>query len=1377
VYVLASAQRSRREYLCFFDGRWLFGSRNFLLGKREHVRMGGRKAFARPHAHAADNESGGAMFSWSSRVLAIFAAAFLTVSSIFVGAPSLAATPIEGRLDPPTGSGTQSVSVTWSGGPYTMATPTRDACVAAAVNCDRFKLVVNVPATYWDWSATNGSHEGGVTIEINWASTANDFDMFVYEWSDTNVRNRGKLVGQSASGGTRSEKVHLPKAKGGAYLVETNAWLAANATYSGRATLTATSIPASMVRAFPDTRDTITSALTVDYPLNVIFVGYKPTAQELAELRRWIPDEYKPTVGAKSPGGDEAQNAEAGLLNWNQNHLINSDPYFLGLRYRYKVRIFQATDDYARALFGTAKANTALGQKYHAIARGDRGVDQAKYDTLYGSYRVLAKNGDAAYKVTDPTAVDLVDAYAVEDWIFNSRYDLANACAFTIVLSDVAGEAGACRDASIIQPDPSAYHDPFYDKNGLNLDRMPQGLNAGSSFFFLDTFTPDYAKSYFRPNAYHVYGTDKVINGAIVPKPVEEGGSWRVTDPDSKGWAGVDFARTWGGRYRFHFVDLGAAPNNYESASWAKYERTFSSDYPFGDPPVWQYQADPNWRQTTDSCTADPQVLNYNGGTPCRIMPRLGRDVTYGLVFRSTAGYLYRPIPRGDVYWLAVNTWTDFYSRPQWTNGQLTTAPWYGAWWTNTDLLYRIGPSGATSDDVLRWLSSAMPYANWVGRKGEEIPLYDPTSNKANGKTLNTSPKYADLPAPKFHVSSDAAAVDLLPEPLYPGDDKPVVVNYANTPVNLTEISNQIEKAKAHGIAGTYDLSVSDTAMRDFIDAHRAGIADIVEGVNTIPAVNVVFEKAYTWALPVIVGGIATGTADGEAWGVFNNVNDRFKWDRSNYPAPKAGDPDPKTCDQRDPTTKDFQAGCKRSSTDVASPTQSGGSGFSYTIEHEAAHNLGLSHPHDGSYGVSRCPDTQAERDRGRAGTWQCYWQGLGWMFDISAAPTTYAMDYRPYEVEDQDNLQRGHIAEYLLAGQERLRARLIKEADAAATAPSAAWSADYGRYKSWMAQASDLFKKGDYLHAEYAARNSAIAAKGVLQSATNTINPALVGAGQVFYFNVNPQETGPVLPDLVITDLVASQPRPRQTILTATVANTGLAPASNVVVRFTDGTTLIGDAPAVAALGRGKSAKVTVTWNTRGIRGDRSVTAAADPLNAIKELSETNNSLTRTITVRGNRVANGSFETPGTPSTTPQGWTGSGAGGYDTSGAHATDGKAAVSLTGNGGPASALGATWTSAPIAVTAGATYDLAMTVSGTTLSSAPALNVTYLDTLGAVLSTVTGVTTTITGTAAAQEVLGQIAVPAGASQLRIQLTGFAPGDLKTGGTVWFDDIWLW
>jgi hypothetical protein len=589
---------------------------------------------------------------------------FITTLMLSLLARSInASNPGSGTLDAPEESGI--ISVTWDGGPYTVATPDPMLCVDSAVNCDIFELTLNIPDGYWD------THAGEVTIAIDWTSSGDDFDMYVYDES-------GQQVASSASGGTTSESVVLQKPEGGIYTVEVIAWLTINATYNGVATIDGTELPPGMI--FPEDKNTIMDMLTVDYPLNVIFVGYHPTPEEIAELKEYIPEQYQPTVASKSPAGDEIQNTGAGLLNWNKNHLINSNPYFLGIRYNYDIRIIQASDDYAKALFAVANANTAQGQTF---MDEDMGQDQAVYDGLFGHYRVLAKDGDPTYAVINPTQTDKIDAFAVEDWIFESRLDEAWDCAFTDL------ETGECLNPAIIQPDVDAYHDPYYDKNGLNLDKMPQGLNNGSSFFFLDTFTPIYASNYFRTNAYHTWTTDKVINNAIIPAAVEDGGSWRITDPDTGEWDGVDYGRTWGGRYRFHFIDLGAAPNTFESATWVGADRQLSSSYPFGDPPIWQYMEDPLWTQTSDDCLADPQVANYSGNTPCRMMPRLGRDVAYGLFFRSTAGYLYRPIPRGDVYWLAVSNWTDFYSRPQWVNDQLTAAPWYGVWWTDTTKLPR----------------------------------------------------------------------------------------------------------------------------------------------------------------------------------------------------------------------------------------------------------------------------------------------------------------------------------------------------------------------------------------------------------------------------------------------------------------------------------------------------------------------------------------------------------------------------------------------------------------------------------------------------------------------------------------------------------------
>ncbi|WP_299445095.1 CARDB domain-containing protein [uncultured Phycicoccus sp.] len=1279
------------------------------------------------------------MRSITPRMVAVSTLACVAATLVAAGGAG-ASTPASSTLAAPTSGDTATAQ--WSGGPYTGAVLDPSTCTATT--CDTHAVELTIPADYWS------SHRGGVEVAIAWASSADDYDLYVDD-------SAGRQIGSSAAGNTTSEKVDLGTLAPGTYTVRVVPYTTAGSTYSGTATLTGTAVPTGML--YPETRKAVEDELVVDYPLNVVFVGRTPTAAEVAELREWTPDTYKPTVATKTTASGELTQVGAGLLNWNKDH-VNGTPYFEGMTYRYDISVLAASEEYAKALFQVAENATAKAQTYHGGTT--RTANQVKYDQAYGALRVAAKDGDLSYKVADPTKTDLVDAYAVEDWIFETRYDDRWACAFTNL------ETGECSSPAVVNPDAGAYHDPYYDKSGLNLDRMPQGPNQGSSFFFLDTFTPGYAKDYFRPGAYHTYGTDKVIDGAIVPKAVEDGGSWRITDPDTGDWDGIDFGRTWGGRYRFHFIDLGAAPNDFESATWAGKGLGMSSDYPHGDPPVWHYTADPLWKQSGDTCATDGTKiagmdLPYNNTTPCRMMPRLARDVAYGLFFRSTAGYLYRPIPRGDTYWLAVSNWTDFYSRPQWVNGALTNAPWYGSWWTDMDKLYKIGDvsGGTQQDDTLRWLSSATPYARWVGRKGETIPLYDPTNNLPTGEVLDTSPKYEDLPAPSHHVVTNDGT-ELVPEPLHEdGHDHDHEVTYGDKTVDLEAVQEALEKAKAtgSGLGPGYDGAVSHESFRDFIDANPDGIADQVDGVNTIPAINVVFEKAYTWALPAIVGGIAVGTEDGEAWGVMNNVNDRFKSSDSHYPGVQPGD----------------APGSKRSLTDASLPTQDSGGGFSYTIEHEAAHNLGLSHPHDGSYGVDRCPAGHPQ-----AGKWECYWSGLGWMYDVSAAPTTYAMSYRPYEVEDQDNLQRGHVAEYLIGAQEALGDRLAKEAAGGRTSPSSAWSADFARMKDWRAQAGTLFRAGDYLHAEYAARNAALAARGVPQTAANTSAPKLVEAGQVFYFTVNPQGDGrpAAKAQLRPTAVESAQPERKQTTLSVTVENAGSADADGVAVKVLDGSTVLGTTAPVK-VAAGASRVVTLAWDTRGVNGDRKIRVDVDPQDAVSESDETDNSLTRTITVRGNRVTNGSYEASA-GGAAPDGWTGSGGTAYDTSGDRASDGTDAVGVTGG-----LTGGAWRS-DVPVEGGTTYDLALTaVDGT-----PAVAVTFLDKTGSVVSKIDSVDVVVSKIDASvskigssvskidgtvSKISGTLAVPAGASTMRLTLA--APATQAPGTTIWLDDVWVW
>jgi hypothetical protein len=390
-------------------------------------------------------------------------------------------------------------------------------------------------------------------------------------------------------------------------------------------------------------------------------------------------------------------------------------------------------------------------------------------------------------------------------------------------------------------------------------------------------------------------------------------------------------------------------------------------------------------------------------------------------------------------------------------------------------------------------------------------------------------------------------------------------------------------------------------------------------------------------------------------------------------------------------------------------------------------------------------------------------------------------MSYRPYEVEDQDNLQRGHIAEYLVMAQNALRDRLIAEAQAGGTEPSAQWMSDYDRMKQWRELAVTLFRRGDYLHSEYAARNASLAARGVPQTPENTSEPKLVEAGQIFYFNVHAQQ-GPDtdLADLEVTDLVAANDepgKPWKTTLTATIANNGSVTAENVVVHLFDEGELVANDLVIASLEPGESAEVSYLFRSYEYKdSERTFSAVVDPDNAIPESDETNNEAQRLIIFEGSEIYNGSFE-QSSNGQSPDGWSGSQGTGYDAGGSHSSHGNAAVSITGTGLPAGVLNPTWTSAPIDVAPGQLYNLAMQISTAGLSSAPRLQVVYLNAMGNVIGQVTGIVTNITGTSAVQEVAGQITIPPGVSQVKVVLVGFSPTDLKTQGTVWFDEIWLW
>ncbi|MEA2663011.1 MAG: hypothetical protein QOH08_2583, partial [Chloroflexota bacterium] len=233
-------------------------------------------------------------------------------------------------------------------------------------------------------------------------------------------------------------------------------------------------------------------------------------------------------------------------------------------------------------------------------------------------------------------------------------------------------------------------------------------------------------------------------------------------------------------------------------------------------------------------------------------------------------------------------------------------------------------------------------------------------------------------------------------------------------------------------------------------------------------------------------------------------------------------------------------------------------------------------------------------------------------------------------------------------------------------------------------------------------------------------------------------------LPDLAVaaSDISFSVSRvvggDRVTI-TAKVANIGTADAANAKIRFTDNGKAIGADQTISSIAAGAGGTASVVWNTKGLKGQHTIAVAADPANTIRELSETNNTASTTVTVRGNRIQNASFEDSAN-GTQPDHWSSSGDTRYQQGG---TDGSRSVSA----GPAG----TWTSDPVAVTPGTSYGLTVDTTGGTIV------VEQLSALGTVLATT--------------QLLGSFTTGANVAQVRVKLVG------GLSGTSTFDNVRLW
>ena len=386
---------------------------------------------------------------------------------------------------------------------------------------------------------------------------------------------------------------------------------------------------------------------------------------------------------------------------------------------------------------------------------------------------------------------------------------------------------------------------------------MPEGVNKGSSYFFLDTFTPTYAKDYFRPDAYHTWGTDKVINGAIVPKAIEEGGSWRITDPDTESGTASTSHAPGVVAIGFHFVDLGARPTTTSRLLAERRSGTMSSTTRIGDPPIWQYDADPLWQQTERHMRRRPAELHYTGGTPCRMMPRLGRDVAYGLFFRSTAGYLYRPIPQ----WRRVLA-----GRLQLDRLLLAAAVGQGGQLrpNRTVVRHLVDRPGASSTRSTRSAATRGRRAALAVLGDAVRPLGRPhrrddpalrpdhaTSRPARRSTRRRSTRTCRR---RSTTSRQVGRLETSTWCLSRWRRTSTCTSrYGDKTVDLTERLERRSRRRRRTACrpGLRRLGQPPTSCRDYIDAHRRRHRGHAFQASTrCPSMNMVFEKAYTWALP-----------------------------------------------------------------------------------------------------------------------------------------------------------------------------------------------------------------------------------------------------------------------------------------------------------------------------------------------------------------------------------------------------------------------------------------------------------------------------------------------------------------------------------------------
>ena len=712
--------------------------------------------------------------------------------------------------------------------------------------------------------------------------------------------NGDSFSSTNSAGTTETVRINSPVA--GTYEVWVSPWLVVpTGTYTGKATLNFSTYPASTTGSVLYDYDASAPQAKLEVPLRVVMVGFKPGEVDASKVLGEIPNYQRPGViiprGTNPSGNSNLQGAET-LINHGRAYYDSKTPFLVPYQYTWKPQLIYAPDAFSDGLLGAMASNSSTGEFSKTANR--------QYLELYNSNRGVYRG--AANQVSPNAPVRFVDGEAVEDWIAaNSQTQLGFS-------SGPKGGKG----------------------------KKAAGVNPGYTIYIINSWDSAQAKARLKPeHEYHVWKINR-------------------TDPDTKEFDGIDWARVWGGHYRFMMVDLGAAPNPYESETWANRNRSTygSANY---DPPLWEYRANAPRPVTlinaptegveqavTPGETWDANQLNF----------MLGRDVNEATSFRFLHSYLYEPQPATGQYWFSDNVWHD----------AKATLPWA----SDLSKLYN-------QDVVLAGLRTLTPYLTFAG----------------------------DV---KFQYLQQGGA-------------------------DYTADQAMLDKAKQDGddVAGAPGTAMHTLTAMDYLDSKPARFERGGACYTTVPAINVVAEKHYAWAL-AIAAGIATNR-NGVPWGYLGSVNDVFK---------------SASADQ-DQTLR------------MAHPPTGTGA-FSYTAIHEASHYLGLAHPHD-SVGATRKADGSPR-----------YYDGFTWMYNSTAAPTTYSHTELTYSILDQDNIARGHTAYYLKWSDEALQdaGRAYYDAGKQTLASIPADAQSLRSQAISMAQkAEQAFASWDFVNAVFAAQAS----------------------------------------------------------------------------------------------------------------------------------------------------------------------------------------------------------------------------------------------------------------------------------------------------------------